>query len=67
MQEDGTVIRPSVKNKITGLTDGLADTAVGMVKGTAFDHGNATLEASTIADGFWRIYQGRSELSVNIG
>lgn len=40
---------------------------MGMVKGTAFDYGNATLEASTIADGFWRLYQDRSELSVNIG
>ncbi len=40
---------------------------MGMVKGTAFDFGNATLEPATVADGFWRIYQGRSELSIDVG
>jgi hypothetical protein len=37
---------------------------LGMVKGTAFDSGNATLEPSAIADKFWELYSQRSELSV---
>ena len=37
------------------------------VKGTAWDSGNATLEASTIADKFWQIYTERGELSVKVG
>jgi len=37
------------------------------VKGTAWDNGTSTLEARTIADKFWEIYQGRRELSVMIG
>ena len=38
----------------------------GLVKGTAFDSGNATLEASTIAEKFWQLYRDRSVLSVTI-
>jgi NAD(P)-dependent dehydrogenase (short-subunit alcohol dehydrogenase family) len=38
---------------------------LGAVKGTAFDAGQATLEASAIADKFWDIYQQRTEGSVN--
>jgi len=38
----------------------------GLVKGTAFDTGNATLEASTIADKFWELYRARDALSVTI-
>ena len=34
------------------------------VKGTAFDRGNATLEASTIADRFWEIFERRDQVSV---
>ncbi|MBS1118760.1 MAG: Short-chain dehydrogenase/reductase [Deltaproteobacteria bacterium] len=39
---------------------------MGAVKGTAFDAGQATLEASTIANKFWDLYQGRSEQSIQI-
>jgi len=38
----------------------------GLVKGTAFDSGNATLEASTIAEKFWELYRARDALSVTI-
>lgn len=38
----------------------------GLVKGTAFDSGNATLEASTIAEKFWELYRQRSTVSVTI-
>jgi NADP-dependent 3-hydroxy acid dehydrogenase YdfG len=37
---------------------------LGMVKGTAFDSGNATLEASTVAQKFWDLYVERREHSV---
>jgi NADP-dependent 3-hydroxy acid dehydrogenase YdfG len=36
------------------------------VKGTAFDSGHATLEASTIAEKFWELHQSRSEATVNL-
>jgi NADP-dependent 3-hydroxy acid dehydrogenase YdfG len=38
----------------------------GLVKGTAFDSGNATLEASTIAEKFWELYRAREIVSVTI-
>jgi NADP-dependent 3-hydroxy acid dehydrogenase YdfG len=38
----------------------------GLVKGTAFDFGNATLEPSTIADKFWQLYQAREPATVTI-
>ncbi len=37
------------------------------VKGTAFDSGSSTLEASTVASAFWDMYTGRKEISVNVG
>lgn len=37
------------------------------VKGTAWDSGNATIEASTVAAQFWRLYTERKELSVQVG
>lgn len=37
------------------------------VKGTAWDNGSSKLEASAIAAEFWRLYTGRTELSVQIG
>jgi NADP-dependent 3-hydroxy acid dehydrogenase YdfG len=39
----------------------------GLVKGTAFDSGNATLEASAIADKFYEIYSARAPRSVVFG
>jgi NADP-dependent 3-hydroxy acid dehydrogenase YdfG len=38
-----------------------------VVKGTAWDQGNATLEAATIADRFWQVYNERRDLSVQVG
>jgi NADP-dependent 3-hydroxy acid dehydrogenase YdfG len=37
-----------------------------LVKGTAFDQGNATLEPSAVADRFWELAQKRSEATVTI-
>jgi NAD(P)-dependent dehydrogenase (short-subunit alcohol dehydrogenase family) len=39
---------------------------LGSVKGTAWDHGNATLEASAIAERFWQLSRERTESTVNI-
>jgi len=39
----------------------------GMVKGTAFDQGNATLEPSEIADRFWSLHTQRDVSSVPFG
>jgi NADP-dependent 3-hydroxy acid dehydrogenase YdfG len=40
---------------------------LGLVKGTPWDQGNATLESSTIADRFWELYSKRSQVSVTLG
>jgi NADP-dependent 3-hydroxy acid dehydrogenase YdfG len=40
---------------------------LGMVKGTAFDSGSATLDPADIASKFWSLYQARTEFSVNFG
>ena len=37
---------------------------LGAVKGTAFDAGAATIEASAVADRFWGLYDSRAEASV---
>jgi NAD(P)-dependent dehydrogenase (short-subunit alcohol dehydrogenase family) len=37
------------------------------VKGTAFDGGQATLEATTIAEKFWSLYSARREISAKVG
>ncbi len=39
----------------------------GLVKGTAFDSGQATLEPAAIAQRFWDLCERRSEASVNFG
>ena len=39
---------------------------LGMVKGTVFDSGSATLEASTIAAKFWELYGARAATSTNV-
>jgi hypothetical protein len=38
---------------------------LGTVKGTAFDRGQGTLEASAIAEKFWELHQGRAVATVN--
>jgi short-subunit dehydrogenase len=38
----------------------------GLVKGTAFDSGNATLESWTIAEKFWQLYRDRDPATVTI-
>lgn len=38
-----------------------------LVKGTPWDDGNATLEASSVAERFWQLYRSRAETSVTLG
>lgn len=72
----GVAISKAAQHKAVGLLaaklagDGIyvgEVVVMGMVKGTAFDSGHATLEASAIADKFWEIYGARKEQSVNFG
>ena len=69
----GLAVGKAAQHKLVGLLHHkLADQGVyvgevvvlGMVKGTAFDSGNATLEPSAIADAFWNLHQTRAEASV---
>ena len=39
---------------------------LGMIKGTAFDAGNATIEAATVAERFWELEQRRTEMTVSV-
>jgi short-subunit dehydrogenase len=68
----GLAIANAAKHKLVGLlaaklkADGIYVGEVivtGSVKGTAFDQGNATLEASTIADKFYGLYCARTEVT----
>jgi NADP-dependent 3-hydroxy acid dehydrogenase YdfG len=72
----GLAVGKAAQHKTTGLLrERLAKEGVfvgevvvlGMVKGTAFDGGQATLEASDIAAKFWKLEQERSESSVTFG
>lgn len=38
----------------------------GLVKGTAFDDGNATIEPATVADAFWKLQAERKETSTKV-
>jgi NAD(P)-dependent dehydrogenase (short-subunit alcohol dehydrogenase family) len=40
---------------------------LGLVKGSAFDNGNATIDPAAIADKFWDLCQRRAEATVNFG
>jgi NADP-dependent 3-hydroxy acid dehydrogenase YdfG len=71
----GLAIGKAAQHKTVGLlskalqSDGVYVGEVvvtGLVKGTAFDSGNATLEPSTIAERFWQLYQARDVASVTI-
>jgi hypothetical protein len=40
---------------------------LGTAKGTAWDQGQATLDASTVADRFWELYEKRSQHHASVG
>jgi len=71
----GLSVVNAAKRKLVALlatklrTDGIyvAEVVVtGTVRGSAFDRGNATIEASAVADKFWELAQARKETSVKI-
>lgn len=67
----GLSVANAAKDKLVGLLskrlegDGIfvgQVNVMGMVKGTAFDQGNATLEPRAIAERFWSLYEARKDI-----
>jgi NADP-dependent 3-hydroxy acid dehydrogenase YdfG len=72
----GLALANAAKNKLVGMLaqklkgDGIyvgQAMVLNMVKGTAWDQGNATLEASTVAAKLWEMSRARNELTAKIG
>ncbi len=70
----GLAVAKAAQHKIVGLLndrlrhDGVYVGSVvvrGVVKGTSFDHGGGTIEASSVAEQFWKLYQERKEVWVS--
>ncbi len=71
----GLAIANAAKHKLVGLlmkkleADGITVGEVvvlGLVKGTAWDNGSATIEPRTVAGKFWEIYSGRESRSITV-
>lgn len=71
----GLAIANSAKHKLIGLLSEKlrADkitvgeiVVLGLIKGTVWDTGNATIEPRTVADMFWEIYSGRESKAVTV-
>ena len=71
----GLAVTKAAQHKLTGvLHQKLKDegifvgevTVMGLVKGTSHDRGNATIEASTVADKFWEIYKARADVWTSV-
>jgi NAD(P)-dependent dehydrogenase (short-subunit alcohol dehydrogenase family) len=72
----GLALGNAAKHKLVGLlserlkADGIFVGEVmvaGMVKGTAWDSGTATIEAATIADKFWQLHEARGDIRARVG
>jgi len=72
----GLAVSKAAQHKLVGLLhqklkpDGIyvgEVTVQALVKGTAFDTGNATLEPATVADAFWELNAKRTETWVLLG
>ena len=72
----GLAVANAAKHKVVGLlseklkADGIYVGEVmvlGSVKGTPFDNGSATIEASTVAAEFWKLYRARKDVTANVG
>ena len=72
----GLAITKAAQHKATGLLHKKLGSkgiyvgevvVLGMVKGTAFDSGHATLNAADIADKFWELFEKRAPATVNFG
>jgi len=71
----GVAIANSAKHKLIGLlserlrADGITvgeAVVLGLVKGTVWDTGSATIEPGAVADKFWEIYSGRESRVVTV-
>lgn len=71
----GLSLANAAKHKLVGLlseklkSDGVfvgEIVVMGAVKGTPFDQGQATLEASTVAQAFWDLHEKRTSVSVEV-
>jgi NADP-dependent 3-hydroxy acid dehydrogenase YdfG len=67
----GLAVASAAKNKLVGLLskrlegDGIyvgQVTVMGVIKGSAFDQGNSTLEGSAVGERFWSLYQARTDI-----
>jgi hypothetical protein len=71
----GLAVANSAKHKLVGLlaqklkAEGVYVGEVmvgGLVKGTAFDTGNATIDPKTVAAQLWDMYSARSTVTVDV-
>lgn len=71
----GLSMANAAKDKLVGLlskkleADGVyvgQVTVLGMVKGTAFDSGNATVDPRTVAEKFWSLYRARKDVRADV-
>ncbi|MBX3197586.1 MAG: SDR family NAD(P)-dependent oxidoreductase [Labilithrix sp.] len=71
----GLAVANAAKHKLVGLLAArlkgddvyVGEVVVGgSVKGTAWDQGDATIDASTIADAFWRLFEARGEIRARV-
>lgn len=71
----GLAVTKAAQHKLTGvLHHKLKDegvyvgevTVLGLVKGTSHDRGNATIEASSVADRFWEIFSKRADVWASV-
>jgi len=72
----GLAVANSAKHKLVGLlsqklkADGVyvgEAMVLGLVKGTAFDTGNATIDPKTVAAKLWDLYRARDQVTAEIG
>lgn len=72
----GLAVANAAKKKLVGLlsvklgAEGVYVGEVvvtGLVKGTAFDNGHATIDPASVGEAFWKLHSARAETSVNIG
>jgi NAD(P)-dependent dehydrogenase (short-subunit alcohol dehydrogenase family) len=71
----GVALANAAKHKLVGLlavalnAEGVyvgEVTVAGIVKGTAWDNGSGSIEASRVADTFWALYQARNDIRARV-
>ena len=71
----GLAVSKAAQHKLVGLLhqrlakEGVCvgeATVTAIVKGTAFDSGQSTLEAATVAERLWTMYQARSDIWIKV-